>query len=153
MAVRTQLHIEVVTTTGKIYDGMADEVVAEGTEGEFGVLPHHAPFLTTLAVGPLRVRHDGTEEPIFVAGGFFEVFENHITVLADEAEHAADIDEALAEEARRRAQTLLQERRGTVDEAALRGEIERALGRLRVAELHRIHGGRRRELPTQNPGE
>jgi F-type H+-transporting ATPase subunit epsilon len=143
------LHVEVVTQTGAIYANDADEVVAPGSEGQLGILPRHAPLMTTLKIGALRVKHGGNEETIFIGGGFMEVFNDEVTILADDAERAANIDEAAAEEARRRAQTLLEQQTGDTDVAFLQGQIERAIGRLRVAEVHRQHR-RRPELPTQS---
>ena len=119
-------------------------VNAKSTEGQLGILPRHAPLLTTLSVGELRVRQNNVDEGFFVAGGFLEVNNNVVTVLADDAEHAGDIDEARAQEARRRAQTLLEQRGENIDQAMAAGELERALGRLHVADLHRRRGGRTR---------
>ena len=130
-------------------------VIAPGSEGQLGILPRHAPLLTTLALGELRVRQQGVDEGIFVAGGFLEVNANVVTVLADDAERATDIDESQAQEARQRAQALVERRGelGTEAEAAAAAELERAIGRLRVAELQRQRGApRRRPAPTE-PGQ
>jgi len=143
------LHVEVVTQAGAIYSQDADEVIAPGSEGQMGILPRHAPLMTTLQIGALHVRHDGVEDTLFVGGGFLEVYQGRVTILADEAEHAADIDEAAAEEARRRAQQLLEQQAGEVDIAFLQGQIERALGRIRVAEIQRRRRGTRPQLPQQ----
>ena len=153
MAQRPTLHVKIVTAQQTIYDGEADTVLAPGSEGQLGILPRHAPLLTTLAVGELRIREHGAEEAIFVGGGFLEVNNNVVTVLADDAERASEIDEQRAEAARRRAQELL-ERHDLGSDAAVAAaaELERAVGRLRVAELHRQRGGRRRELPPQELG-
>ncbi|HEX5571337.1 MAG TPA: ATP synthase F1 subunit epsilon, partial [Ktedonobacterales bacterium] len=103
------------------------------------------PLLTTLDLGELRIRERGEELSIFVAGGFLEVNDNVVTILADEAERAENIDEAAAEEARKRAQARVEGARGDQGaEAAAIAELDRAVGRLRVAELHRQRGGRRR---------
>jgi len=153
VAQRPTLHVKIVTAQQTIYDGEADTVLAPGSEGQLGILPRHAPLLTTLAVGELRIREHGAEEAIFVGGGFLEVNNNVVTVLADDAERASEIDEQRAEAARRRAQELL-ERHDLGSDAAVAAaaELERAVGRLRVAELHRQRGGRRRELPPQELG-
>ncbi len=148
MANGLTLQVQVVTTTGLIYEGEADEVVAPGSEGQLGILPRHAPLMTMLKVGALHIKHNGGEETLFVGGGFMEVSNNQVIVLADDAERAADIDEARAEEARRRAEEALATAASDVDRAALEGQIERALGRLRVAEIQR-HRRPRRELPSQ----
>ena len=106
--------------------------------------------MTTLALGELRIRENGVDEGIFVAGGFLEVNDNVVTILADDAERATEIDEAHAEEARRRAQATLDRRDlDSGAETAAVAELERAIGRLRVAELQRRRGGRvrRSQLP------
>src|SRR6266568_4410474 len=101
MATHNTLHVEVVTAEREIYNGEADMVVARGTEGVLGILPRHAALLTTLAIGEMRIKLGDAEEPLFVAGGFLEVRDNVVTVLADTAEHAEEIDEARAEDAGR----------------------------------------------------
>ena len=147
MATRNTLHVEVVTAEREIYSGEADMVVAKGTEGVLGILPRHAALLTTLAIGEMRIKLGDAEEPLFVAGGFLEVRDNVVTVLADTAEHAEEIDEARAEEARRRAQERLEQAISDVDRAEMLGALERAINRIRVAELARRRSGRRIEMP------
>src|SRR5579884_1166255 len=150
MSQRPTLHVTVLTAAQRIYDGEAEMVVAPGADGELGILPRHAPLLTTLALGELRLRHAGVDEGIFVAGGFLEVNHNVVTVLADDAERATEIDEAHAQEARRRAEALLARHDLGAEEAALAAmQLERAVGRLRIAELQRARHGRRRELHPQ----
>ncbi len=144
MSQRLLLHVTIVTAQRTVFDGEAEMVNAPGSEGQLGILPRHAPLLTTLAVGELRVRQHGVDEGFFVGGGFLEVNRNVVTVLADDAERAANIDEAHAQEARRRAQALLEQRPAGFDEAAVAAELERAIGRLHVADLHRRRGGRTR---------
>jgi len=146
---RPTLHVTIVTAQQTVFDGEADMVLAPGSEGQLGILPRHAPLLTTLKLGELRIREHGVDEGIFVAGGFLEVNDNVVTILADDAERAAEIDETRAEEARRHAQATLQQGDLTADvEAAASAELERSIGRLRVAELQR-HRGRppRRRTP------
>jgi F-type H+-transporting ATPase subunit epsilon len=147
MATRNTLHVEVVTAEREIYNGEADMVVARGTEGVLGILPRHAALLTTLAIGEMRIKLGDAEEPLFVAGGFLEVRDNVVTVLADTAEHAEEIDEARAEEARRRAQERLEQATSDVERADMLGALERAINRIKVAELARRRGGRRIEMP------
>lgn len=145
MSQRLSLHVTIVTAQQTIYDGEADMVIAPGSEGQLGILPRHAPLLTTLQLGELRIREHGVDEGIFVAGGFLEVNDNVVTILADDAERAAEIDEARAEEARHRAQITLQQGNLTADvEASAAAELERSIGRLKVAEMHRRRGGRPR---------
>jgi F-type H+-transporting ATPase subunit epsilon len=154
MSQRQTLHVTIVTAQQTIYDGEAEMVIAPGSEGQLGILPRHAPLLTTLQLGELRVREHGVDEGIFVAGGFLEVNRNVVTILADDAERASEIDEAHAEEARRRAQALLSNPSITAAaEAEATAELERAIGRLRVAELQRRRAPRRPLPPQQPPNE
>ncbi len=150
MSQRPTLHVTIVTAQHTIFDGEADMVIAPGSEGQLGILPRHAPLLTTLALGELRIREHGTDEGIFVAGGFLEVNDNVVTILADDAERASEIDEAHAEEARRRAQASLAGGITGAAQAAAVAELERAVGRLKVAELHRRRGGRPRPPQPEN---
>jgi F-type H+-transporting ATPase subunit epsilon len=147
MATRNTLHVEVVTAERELYNGEADLVSAPGSEGRLGILPRHAALLTTLASGALRIELNGAEEPLFVSGGFLEVSDDNVTVLADTAEHAEEIDQARAEEARRRAQERLAQAQSDAERAELQGALERAIARLRVAELARRRGGRRIQMP------
>ena len=147
MATRNTLHVEVVTAERELYNGEADVVSAPGSEGRLGILPRHAALLTTLIPGELSIKLGGAEEPLFVSGGFLEVSDNSVTVLADTAEHAEEIDQARAEAARRRAQESLEQTASNVERAELTGALERAMSRIRVAELARRRGGRRIEMP------
>jgi F-type H+-transporting ATPase subunit epsilon len=141
------MHVEVVTAERELYNGEADMVIAPGTEGELGILPRHAALLTTLKVGEMLIRLGGAEEPLFVSGGFLEVSNNTVTVLAETAEHAEEIDQARAEAARRHAQERLAQAQSDLERAELEGALERAVARLRIAELARRRGGRRIQMP------
>ena len=147
MATRTTMHVEVVTAERELYNGEADIVIAPGSEGELGILPRHAALLTTLKVGELVVKLSGAEEPFFVSGGFLEVSDNSVTVLAETAEHAEEIDQARAEAARRRAQELLAQAQSDTDRAELLGALERAMARIHVAEITRRRTTRRIQPP------
>ena len=131
-----KLQVELLTAEGHVLSQEADFVVAPGLEGDLGVLPRHIPLLTPLRTGEVMVRNDGHEDYFFVAGGFLEVLPDKVVVLADVAERAEDIDTAAAEEARRSAQETLAQDAGDADAAA---QLERALFRLRVAEIRRGH--------------
>jgi len=133
-----KLKVELVTAEGRVLSEDADFVLAPGVDGDLGVLPHHIPLLTPLRNGEVRVRNDETEHILFVAGGFLEVLPDKVTILADAAERAEDIDEARAEESRRRAQELLSQEATNVEAASA---LERATLRLRVAEVRRRHHG------------
>lgn len=139
------LHVEIVTAERELYNGEADAVNAPGSEGRLGILPRHAPLLAFLKAGELRIDLREAEDSIFVSGGFLEVYENTVTVLADSAENAEEIDQARAEEARRRAQERLAEAQNDQERAELQGALERALNRLHVVEMAGRRGRRRIE--------
>ncbi len=147
MATRTTMHVEVVTAERELYNGEADSLIAPGSEGELGILPRHAALLTTLKAGEMLIKLGGAEEPLFVAGGFLEVSDNKVTVLAESAEHAEEIDQARAEAARRRAQELLAQAQSDVERAELLGALERAVARIHVAEISRRRSVRRIQMP------
>jgi F-type H+-transporting ATPase subunit epsilon len=137
MASRNTLHIEVVTADRELYNGEAEFISAPGLDGRMGILPGHAALLAVLTTGGLRIDLRGSEETLFVSGGFIEVANNHVTVLADTAEHAEEIDTARAEEARRQAQERLADVHSATDRAALQAALQRALFRLKLAETTR----------------
>ena len=103
------MHCAVVTQDRQLFEGEVDMVVAPGTEGIMGILPNHAPLLTTLAFGELIVRIGEDEEIFVLGGGVMEVQPDGVVVLADSGEHVAEIDEERAEKARIRAEELLAE--------------------------------------------
>jgi F-type H+-transporting ATPase subunit epsilon len=147
MATRTTMHVEVVTAERELYSGEADEVIAPGSEGQLGILPKHAALLSMLKVGELVIKLSGSEEPFFVSGGFLEVSNNSVTVLAETAEHAEEIDQARAEAARRRAQELLAQAQSDTERAELLGALERAVARIHVSEITRRRTTRRIQPP------
>ena len=134
-----KIKLDVVTAERPVFSDEADFVVAPGSMGELGILPKHAPLLTTLEVGEIRVRKDGEEYVIFTSGGFMEVLPDRITILANTAERAEDIDEARALEARERAETLMSTKTTAVEMATAEAALRRAAIRLKVA--RRKHGG------------
>ena len=127
------LEVHVVTPEREIWSGQAAMVIARGVEGEVGILPQHAPLLIRLAVGPLRIRMDGTQEAAVVDGGFLHVTTTEgvtrVDVLASYAEMAGDIDLRAAES---RVQEL-QRQLGQGDDTALRAELAKALARVELA--------------------
>jgi F-type H+-transporting ATPase subunit epsilon len=137
----SKLKVEFVTAERRVFSQEADFVVAPGVEGDLGVLPRHIPLLTPLRTGEIMVRNDGREEFFFVGGGFLEVLPDKVVILADVAERVEDIDEARAEAARKSAQDALAQDAGDADAAA---QLERAIFRLRVAEIRRGHRRDRR---------
>jgi F-type H+-transporting ATPase subunit epsilon len=132
------LRLEVITPEGKAYEEDVDMVVAPASEGYVGILPHHVPLFTTLGHGIFRVKRGGVEEVLAVFGGFMDVRGDRVIVLTDVAEHAADIDAKLAQEARERAQQVLAAGTASAaDEQRARAELQRSLVRLRVSESRR----------------
>ncbi|CAG0935109.1 F-type H+-transporting ATPase subunit epsilon [Thermoflexales bacterium] len=140
------LHVEIVTQEKRLFSGEADMIIAPGGEGELGILPHHAPLLTTLKEGVLRVKQGGNEEYFTIGGGFMEVQPDHVVVLADVAEKADDIDIARAEEAKQRAEQLLKDRSAGVDIDAALASLRRAQIRIAVAQKR---GTRRADVPDR----
>jgi F-type H+-transporting ATPase subunit epsilon len=139
------LQLDIVTPERLAYSDEVDEVVAPGVDGELGVLPHHAPLLTTLGLGELRIKKGGSEESFAIAGGFLQLRPDRVVVMAETADMAAEIDLQRAEEARREAERALEA--GFVEPADLavaRAALQRALLRIRVAERRRREGPRRR---------
>lgn len=145
------LRVEVVTAERELYNGEADEVNAPGIDGRLGILPEHAPLLTVLKPGALRITLNNAEEVLFVSGGFMEVSDNGVTVLADAAEHAEEIDQARAEAARRAAQQRLEEVRSNTERAEMQAALQRALNRIRIIELTKRSG--RRRISSRPPSE
>ncbi len=128
------LQLELATPTRLVVSAEAEEVVAPGSVGYFGVLPGHAPFLTTLGVGELMYREGGRERYVAVSGGFAEVRNDKVIVLADTAERPEDIDRERAERARERAEQRLGGRsQDEVDYTRAAAALARALIRLQVA--------------------
>src|SRR5947209_19339933 len=132
-----KLNVDIVTVEGRRFQGEADFVVAPGSEGQLGILPHHIPLLTPLATGSVKVRNNNEEQFFFVSGGFLEVRPDQVTILADAAERAEDIDEARAEDARRRAQSSIEQKASDADLASATAALARAEARLRLAEIRR----------------
>ncbi|NIM93714.1 MAG: ATP synthase F1 subunit epsilon [Anaerolineales bacterium] len=141
------IHCQIVTQDKSLYEGPADVVIAPATEGEMGVLPNHAPLLTTLDYGVLRLRYGDEEHAFAIAGGILEVRPDVVTVLADVGEDVDEIDEARAEAAMHRAEQLLAE--GIPEDPDTYLAVEAALRRskLRLDAVNRYRRrGRRRSL-------
>ncbi|MBI4202073.1 MAG: F0F1 ATP synthase subunit epsilon [Chloroflexi bacterium] len=139
------MKLEIVTAERHVYSDEVSGVVAPGMEGELGILPNHAPLLTILQPGELRVMKQGEQDAyIAVSGGFLEVMANRVVVLAAAAERAEEIDEARAQEAMRRAEERIVHRGADVDLAQALASMHRAQARLKVA--------RRRRHPPQAGG-
>lgn len=135
-----KIKLEVVTPKGAIISSDVDIVTAPGYAGEFGVLANHAPFLSTLKVGTLSYKKDGTEEELMISGGFCEVSNNKITFLVESAERGSEIDVDRALRAKERAEKRLlraREQQDKVDRTRAEAALQRALTRLRIAERQR----------------
>ena len=129
------IRLEVVTPEQQVVNEEAQIVMAPGTEGEFGVLIGHTPFMTSLRTGTLRYRDtSGTERYIFVSGGFAEALPTKVTVLAESAERRRDIDVERARQAMERAQQRLSAAQADIDYIRVRAALERALYRLKLVE-------------------
>ena len=139
------LHLEIVTPERLAYEDDVDIVVVPGIEGELGILPHHAPLITTLGVGELRIRKGGAEESFAIIGGFLQVRPDKVVVMAETADLASDIDLERAQRARREAERALETAANEpADLAAARASLQQALLRIRVAERRHREGPRHR---------
>ena len=139
------LQLEIVTPERQAYAEEVDAVYCPGVEGELGVLPHHAPLLSTLGIGELRIQRGGQEEYFAIAGGFLQVRPDKVVVMAELADLSSEIDLEAAEEARNEAERAIQQGfEEPADLARARAAMERALLRIRVAERRHREGPRRR---------
>jgi F-type H+-transporting ATPase subunit epsilon len=133
-----KLRFELVSPERIVYsDDDVDMVLVPGADGELGILPNHAPLLTALGVGELRIRKGSEEECFAVHGGFMEVLANKVIVMADTAERADEIDLARAEAARERVERRYRERPDGLDMARLQAALRRSKVRLKVARRRR----------------
>ena len=129
------IHVDIVSAEGEIFSGPARMVFAPASEGEVGIAPRHAPLLTLLKAGEVRVQTpDGEEHFFFVGGGALEVQPRRVTVLADTALRAKDIDEAAALAAKQRAEEALRGRADKIEQAEALAELARAAAQLKVLE-------------------
>jgi len=144
------LKVDIVTAERLVYsEEGVERLIVPGVEGELGVLTLHAPLLTMIQPGVLRIVKGTDEVEMAITGGFIEVRENRVTILADAAERAEEIDTVRAEEARRLAKRRLEERASEEDLARAEASLARALARIKVAERRRR---RRGGVPPGPPG-
>ncbi|MDH3866348.1 MAG: F0F1 ATP synthase subunit epsilon [Desulfobulbaceae bacterium] len=132
-----KITLEVVTPKGAIVSDDVDIVSAPGFAGEFGVLANHAPFLSTIKVGTLRYKKDGSEVELMISGGFCEVSNNKITFLVESAEHGHEIDVDRALRAKERAEKRLlqaREKQEKFDRTRAEAALQRAMARLKIAQ-------------------
>ena len=131
--------LRVVSVERSLFDGEVEFIIANGADGELGVMARHAPLMTILKPGPLRIQEvmGGDEQILFVGGGFLEVLPERVTVLADVAEHAEEISIEQAEAARRRAEERLAGTLSSAEEIEFNQELAVAEARLRLARARR----------------
>jgi F-type H+-transporting ATPase subunit epsilon len=132
------IKVDIVTAERLVFSEDADIVMVPGVDGELGILPHHAPIMTMIKPGEVLVRKGTEEYSLAVSGGFLEVKPDHITILADAAERADEIDIARAEAAKKRAEENLNNRTAETDNANAEASLRRALARLKVAEKRHL---------------
>lgn len=139
------IRLEIVTPERLAYADDVDAVTVPGIEGELGILPHHAPLITTLGLGELQIRKGGTEDHFAIVGGFLLVRPDKVVVMAETADMAAEIDLERAQEARHEAERALEAGlHEGADLAAARAALQTALLRIRVAERRHREGPRHR---------
>jgi F-type H+-transporting ATPase subunit epsilon len=125
------LHVDIVSAEKEIYSGTAEMVFAPLATGEVGVLPRHAPLIARMKPGEVRVRTSSEELQFYVSGGVLEVQPHVVTVLADTAIRAKDLDEAAAQEAKQRAEEALKDRKADIDYAQAQADLAQAVAQLR----------------------
>jgi F-type H+-transporting ATPase subunit epsilon len=129
------IHVDIVSPEGQLYSGEANMVFAPAVNGDIGIAPRHAPLLTTLRAGEVRVQLQGEEEHVFyVGGGALEIQPHLVSILADTAERARDLDEAAAQSAKQRAEDAMRNNKDKIDIAEAQAELARAVAQLRAIE-------------------
>jgi F-type H+-transporting ATPase subunit epsilon len=131
MAAKT-IHVDIVSAEGEIFAGEAEMVFVPAQEGELGITPRHAPLLTLLKAGEVRVKTAEGEQSVFVGGGALEIQPNSVTILADTAIRAADLDEAAALAAKQRAEEALAGKVDKMEVAEARAELARLAEQLKI---------------------
>jgi F-type H+-transporting ATPase subunit epsilon len=133
MAEAHTIHVDIVSAEGELFSGAAAMVFAPASEGDLGIAPHHAPLLTLLKPGEVRVQTpEGQEQSFWVGGGALEVQPNRVTVLADTALRAKDLDESAALAAKQRAEDALKDQSGRISLAEAQAELARVIAQLKV---------------------
>ncbi|MFP5423267.1 MAG: F0F1 ATP synthase subunit epsilon [Gammaproteobacteria bacterium] len=137
------VHCDIVSAEGEIFSGLVEMVIAHGNLGDFGIAPGHAPLITDLKPGPIRlVKLGGETEVFYISGGFLEVQPSVVKVLADTVQRAADIDEAAAQEALRAAENALNEKGAEFDYGSAAAHLAEVAAQLRtVQQLRKKFGG------------
>jgi F-type H+-transporting ATPase subunit epsilon len=140
------LRLEIITVDGTVFDDNVNMVIAPGSDGVLGILPRHTPLLTSLSYGELEIKREGQPNEFFaIGGGFMEVRPFNVTVLADAAERADEIDIERAKAAQERAETRLAEAaQDQQDFSRAEAALQRSIARLKVAERQKKNNQRRR---------
>jgi F-type H+-transporting ATPase subunit epsilon len=139
------IKLEIVTPERLVFDETVDGVTLPGAEGELGVLPHHAPLVSTLGIGELKIRTSGAEDYFAIVGGFVQVLPDKVVVMAETADLSSEIDLEKAQEARHAAERALESGyHEGADLSSARAALQAALLRERVAQRRHREGGRRR---------
>lgn len=132
------MRLEIITAERVVLSEEVDQINAPTKDGHIGVLPRHMPLLTILAPGELNIIKDGVVTPFAITGGFMEVLPTRVTILADAADRADEIDIERAEQARQRAEKLLTSQQNERDQRITEQELQRALTQLKVASLNKL---------------
>lgn len=128
-----QIHVDIVSAETSIYSGPAEMVFAPAVMGELGIAPRHTPLLTKLKPGAVRIQvPEGEEESVFISGGMLEIQPHVVTVLADTAVRAHDLDEAAALEAKQRAEKVLADQKSDIEYARAQAELAEAVAQLQA---------------------
>ncbi|MFW5443135.1 MAG: F0F1 ATP synthase subunit epsilon [Methylococcaceae bacterium] len=135
------VHVDIVSAEEEIFSGLAEMVFAPAELGEVGIAPRHAPLITNLLPGEVRVKvSDAETQEFYVSGGILEVQPHLVTILADTAIRAKDIDEASALEAKAKAEEMLTDKSGKIDYAKAQAELAQAMSQLRTLDRLRKRG-------------
>jgi len=136
------IHVDIVSAEKEIFSGLAEMVFAPAELGEVGIAPRHAPLISKLKPGEVRVKiNDKESHPFYISGGLLEVQPHLVTILADTAIRAKDIDEAAALEAKARAEEILADKSGKIDYATAQAQLAQAVMQLRTLDRLRKRGG------------
>ena len=137
------VHVDIVSAEAAIFSGLATMVFAPGVMGELGIMPRHAPLLTKIKPGEVRIRtEDGNEEYFYVSGGMLEIQPHGVTILADTAARAKDLDEAAAQAAKERAEQALKDKKGEIDLAEAEAQLAEAIAQIKAIQSLRKKTGR-----------
>jgi F-type H+-transporting ATPase subunit epsilon len=134
-----KIHVDIVSAEGQLFNGSGDMVYVPAMMGEVGIAPRHTPFISQMKPGDVRIENEGKQEHFYVSGGMLEVQPHMITILADTAVRAHDLDEAAVIEAKRRAEDALENQKSDFEYAKAKAELAEAVAQLRT--IQRIRSG------------